>query len=71
MEGLGKALGGRAGGLSQYVLAGRLDAAVRASSAQFDDPDMLARLRVRLNNVGATETGAPVLERPYLVHVLP
>ena len=62
MEGLGKALGGRAGGLSQYVLAGRLDAAVRASSAQFDDPDTLARLRVRLTNVAGSNTGAPVLQ---------
>lgn len=59
MEGLGKALGGRAGGLSQYVLAGRLDSAVRASSAQFDDPDMLARLHVRLTNFGSSSTGAP------------
>ena len=64
MEGLGRALGGRAGGLSQYVLAGRLDAAVRASSAQFDDPDTLARLRVRLTNVGSSSTGAAVLQMP-------
>ena len=62
MEGLGKALGGRAGGLSEYALAGRLDAAVRASSAQFDDPDTLARLRVRLAHFGTSATGAPALK---------
>ena len=59
MEGVGEALGGRAGGLSEYLLAGRLDAAVRASSAQFDDPDTLARLRVRLaTSKSSCETGA-------------
>lgn len=59
MEGLGGSLGGRAGALSEYALAGRLDAAVRASSAQFDDPDMLGRLRIRLARATASETGAP------------
>ncbi len=59
MEGLGETLSARAGSLSEYVLAGRLDAAVRASSAQFDDPDTLGRLRVRLGRATSSETGAP------------
>ncbi|KAK9833447.1 hypothetical protein WJX81_006327 [Elliptochloris bilobata] len=67
MEGLGESLGGRAGGLSEYTLAGRLDAAVRASSAQFDDPDTLARLRIRLARATASETGWDVFSLRYAV----
>ena len=61
MDGLVGPLSGRAGGLSEYALAGRLDSAVRASSAQFDDPDTLARLRIRLSRATASEIGAPWL----------
>jgi gamma-tubulin complex component 3 len=64
LERAGPALARPARGLSEYGLGGCLDGAVRASSAQYDDPGALGRLRVRLEPAAASERGAqgpPVL----------
>ena len=58
LDGIGPVLSRPARGLSEYGLGGCLDAAVRASSAQYDDPSSLARLRVRLEPSAASERGA-------------
>lgn len=47
----------QAGELSEFALNSSLDAAVRASNAQYDAPDVLERLRVRLPRGSAFETG--------------
>lgn len=57
LEGVGPALGRPARDLTEYGLGGALDAAARASSAQYDDPDALARLRIRLEPAAASELG--------------
>ena len=43
--------------LSEYALASHLIMAVRASNAQYDVPDVLDRLRVRLPPSTGFETG--------------
>ena len=58
MDLVGSELGRPAGELSEYSLNGSLDAAVRASSAQYDSPDILDRLRLRLHRQLASDTGA-------------
>ena len=45
--------------ISVYSLNSALDTAVRASSAQYDDPDTIARLQIRLEESVGTETGRP------------
>lgn len=60
MESLGGELARPAREISAYGLAGFLDAAIRASSAQFDNPDAHNRLRVHLEPSAASETGPPV-----------
>ena len=50
-------LTGNAVEVSEFTLNGSLDAAIRASNAQFDDADTLARLRVRMERAAAHETG--------------
>lgn len=57
MDLLGPDLGNKAGEMSEYQLNGSLDAAIRASNAQFDDADILDRLRVKLAKPTAMETG--------------
>lgn len=57
MDLLGPDLGRKAQEMSEYQLNGSLDAAIRASNAQFDDADVLDRLRVKLAKPTATETG--------------
>lgn len=44
--------------MSEFALNSSLDAAVRASNAQYDSSDVLDRLRVRLPHGTAFETGA-------------
>lgn len=58
MESLGAELERPAKEITEYGLTGFLDAAVRASSAQYDDPDLIARLRIRLDQATGSETGA-------------
>ena len=57
MDLLGPDLGKRAQDMSEYQLNGSLDAAIRASNAQFDDADVLDRLRVKLAKPTVMETG--------------
>ena len=57
MDLLGPDLGNKAGEMSEYQLNGSLDAAIRASNAQFDDADVLDRLRVKLAKATSMETG--------------
>lgn len=59
----------QAGELSEFALNSCLDAAVRASNAQYDAPDVLERLRVRLPRGSAFETGAP-LTKPQAFDIL-
>ena len=67
MDGVGGALREAATGVSAYRLASVLEAAVRASNAQFDDPDVLGRLRVKLLPHGGGETGWDVFCLEYVV----
>ena len=64
MDLVGSELGKPAGELSEYSLNGSLDAAVRASSAQYDSPDILDRLRLRLHRQLASDTGPPPPPHP-------
>ena len=57
MDLIGSDLGKRAVEMSEYQLNGSLDAAIRASNAQFDDADILDRLRVKLAKATSLETG--------------
>ena len=54
---VGPLLTGNAAEVSEFTLNGSLDAAIRASNAQFDDADTLARLRVKMERAAAHETG--------------
>lgn len=58
----------QAGELSEFALNSCLDAAVRASNAQYDAPDVVERLRVRLPRGSAFETGAQAIQASILVN---
>lgn len=58
IEGMNQDLGRDVAEISVYSLNSALDTAVRASSAQYDDPDTIARLQIRLEESVGTETGA-------------
>jgi hypothetical protein len=64
MESLGSELERPAKEIIEYGLTGFLEAAVRASSAQYDDPDLIARLRIRLDQGTGSETGRAIAMRP-------
>lgn len=57
MDLIGSDLSKSAAEMSEYQLNGSLDAAIRASNAQFDDADILDRLRVKLAKGTNMETG--------------
>ena len=57
IEGMNQDLGRDVAEISVYSLNSALDTAVRASSAQYDDPDIIARLQIRLEESVGTETG--------------
>eukprot|EP00891_Asterochloris_glomerata_P003662 jgi/Astpho2/3662/e_gw1.00059.4.1_t len=65
MDQVGPLLTGNAVEVSEFTLNGSLDAAIRASNAQFDDADTLARLRVRMERAAAHETGWDVFALWY------
>jgi gamma-tubulin complex component 3 len=67
MDAVGPALSERAAAVSDYKLMGVLEAAIRASNAQFDDPDVLGRLRVRLMPHAGGESGWDVFSLEYVV----
>ena len=57
IEGMNQDLGKDVADISVYSLNSALDTAARASSAQYDDPDVIARLQIRLEESVGTETG--------------
>lgn len=57
MDAVGNDLGKRAADISEYSLNASLDAATRSSNAQYDDPDVMDRLRIRLDKATGVETG--------------
>ena len=57
IDGMNQDLGKDVRDISVYSLNSALDTAVRASSAQYDDPDIIARLQIRLEESIGTETG--------------
>ena len=59
IDGINQDLGKDVREISVYSLNSALDTAVRASSAQYDDPDTIARLQIRLEESIGTETGRP------------
>ena len=59
IDGINQDLGKDVREISVYSLNSALDTAVRASSAQYDDPDTIARLQIRLEESVGTETGRP------------
>ncbi|CAL5229384.1 g12698 [Coccomyxa viridis] len=68
IEGMNQDLGKDVADISVYSLNSALDTAARASSAQYDDPDVIARLQIRLEESVGTETGWEVFGIKYTVH---
>ena len=67
MDLVGPDLAEPAGAVSAYRLTGTLEAAIRSSNAQFDDADVLDRLRVRMMpHVGGDELGWDVFSLEYV-----
>ncbi|KAI1314677.1 Gamma-tubulin complex component 3 [Mortierella claussenii] len=67
MESLGSNLSQKADTLFRHNLTGKLETAVRSSNAQFDDPDVLRRLDVRLLEISPEDSGWDVFSLYYLV----
>ena len=68
MDLIGPDLDEPASSVSAYRLTGTLEAAIRASNAQFDSADVLDRLRVRMMaHVGGEEQGWDVFSLEYTV----
>ena len=55
-----------ASAVSSYALASTVDAAIRASCARYDDPDILGRLRVRMMPHASDEVGWDVFCLEYV-----
>ncbi|CAG8543918.1 14495_t:CDS:10 [Acaulospora morrowiae] len=64
---LGPGLSKPANTLYHHNLTGTLEAAIRASNAQYDDPDILRRLDVRLLEVTSGDVGWDVFSLDYHV----
>ncbi|CAG8587260.1 2028_t:CDS:10, partial [Scutellospora calospora] len=67
MAQLGPGLSKLANTLFRHNLTGTLEAAIRASNAQYDDPDILRRLDVRLLESSSGEAGWDVFSLDYHV----
>ena len=67
MDNVGSHLDQPAAEVSPFTLAGHLEAAVRASNAEADHPDVLARLRVRVAPPAGGESGWDVFSLEYAV----
>ncbi|KAI9138608.1 Spc98 family-domain-containing protein [Paraphysoderma sedebokerense] len=67
MDSLGSGLNKPASTLYRHNLIGTLEAAVRASNAQFDAPDILRRLDVRLLEISPGDCGWDVFSLDYHV----
>lgn len=57
MDNVGKELSRPARDISEFSLNASLDAALRASSAQYDPPDQVNRLRIKLENSQTNDEG--------------
>ncbi|KAF9597245.1 hypothetical protein IFM89_016386 [Coptis chinensis] len=65
MDIVGPELSEPANTLSSFKLAGLLESAVRSSNAQYDDPNMLDRLRVKMMPHGTGDRGWDVFSLEY------
>lgn len=65
MDIVGPELSEPANTISSFKLAGLLESAVRSSNAQYDDPDMLDRLRVKMMPHGSGDRGWDVFSLDY------
>ncbi|CAH8284662.1 unnamed protein product [Eruca vesicaria subsp. sativa] len=65
MDIVGPKLSEPANNISSFELAGFLEAAIRASNAQYDDRDMLDRLRVKMMPHGSGDRGWDVFSLEY------
>ncbi|KAG0213595.1 Gamma-tubulin complex component 3 [Mortierella sp. GBA30] len=67
MESLGPSLSQPANTLFRHNLTGTLETAIRSSNAQYDDPDVLRRLDVRLLEISPGDSGWDVFSLDYHV----
>ncbi|KAG0352909.1 Gamma-tubulin complex component 3, partial [Gamsiella multidivaricata] len=67
MESLGSNLSQPANTLFRHNLTGTLETAIRSSNAQYDDPDVLRRLDVRLLEISPGDSGWDVFSLDYHV----
>ncbi|EXC30855.1 Gamma-tubulin complex component 3-like protein [Morus notabilis] len=65
MDIVGPQLSEPANTISSFQLAGLLETAIRASNAQYDDPDILDRLRVKMMPHGTGDRGWDVFSLEY------
>ncbi|KAF4370679.1 hypothetical protein F8388_025058 [Cannabis sativa] len=65
MDIVGPELSEPANTISSFQLAGLLETAIRASNAQYDDPDILDRLRVKMMPHGTGDRGWDVFSLEY------
>ncbi|XXG51347.1 hypothetical protein AAC387_Pa02g5143 [Persea americana] len=65
MDIVGPELSEPANTISSFKLAGLLESAIRSSNAQYDDPDILDRLRVKMMPHGAGDRGWDVFSLEY------
>lgn len=57
MDNVGSELAKPAREMNEFSLGGSLDAALRASSAQYDAPDQINRLRIKLDTSQQNDNG--------------
>lgn len=65
MDIVGPKLSEPANSISTFELAGLLETAIRSSNAQYDDPDILDRLRVKMMPHGSGDRGWDVFSLEY------
>ncbi|KAJ4847235.1 Gamma-tubulin complex component 3 [Turnera subulata] len=65
MDIVGPELSEPANTISSFQLAGLLESAIRSSNAQYDDPDILDRLRVKMMPHGSGDRGWDVFSLEY------
>lgn len=69
MDIVGPELSEPANTISSFKLAGSLESAIRSSNAQYDDPDILDRLRVKMMPHSAGDRGWDVFSLEYTAQV--
>lgn len=69
MDIVGPQLSEPANTISSFALAGLLESAIRSSNAQYDDPDILDRLRVKMMPHGNGDRGWDVFSLEYEARV--